>query len=218
MRYLIAMIVLCVTASLALAADPLPRDAPAAANPTPVAVPVGALPPAARAALKRAESAAAKVDEEAGRKKAEVTKRLIDDLKGLMRDAMKAENLAEANALQAAITRAEADAAHAVEPTRVFGPPRAEIERVLSADRTWYWHWENRDKRNPFKFAGSPNGLFGTSRHEKDPNPVRFELRWVLFRNDHLMMLIDPNTLRGFFVPTGREVGAFTEEKLPAGR
>lgn len=73
--------------------------------------------------------------------------------------------------------------------------------------KTWIWHWEKEGRGKPFKFNLDATGK------SKDDAHWRMEQRWVLTNETHYLIPLDDNTLRGFFIETGREVGAYAEKK-----
>jgi len=95
----------------------------------------------------------------------------------------------------------------AVENSGVAGFSRAEIFRMLPK-KTWYTHWENKDRKRPTQITIDEDGqiiVSGTS------HPWKLELRWVLNEGQHIFVPIDDYTLRGFFIPSGRQKGMFAD-------
>ena len=85
--------------------------------------------------------------------------------------------------------------------------------RIIQALTTkdWFFHWETSAPNTPVRFH--PNRKYGTG---SDPSPKEkwsLELKWVVAIPEHYLIPIDDNTLRGFFISTGRQVGAFAEKK-----
>jgi hypothetical protein len=83
---------------------------------------------------------------------------------------------------------------------------------ILRADRTWYWHWENRDKDRPFKFVVDKNGRISNNTQPEISDSL--ELRWVLIHDGHLLVPLDAQTFEGFHIASGRAVGEFTAQRL----
>jgi len=93
------------------------------------------------------------------------------------------------------------------------GLSHADVLRMLRADRTWYFHWEQYDKNHPFKFVvGNDSSIYGTDAPDQKDS---LEQRWIIIHNGHFLVPINTETLEGFFLETGRQTGAFTEERLP---
>jgi hypothetical protein len=92
------------------------------------------------------------------------------------------------------------------------GLSKAEILQMLRADRVWYWHWEQKNRKRPFRFVVTQDGAIRTSESPEQQNIL--EQRWVLFHNGHCLVPINTQKFEGFFIKTGREVGAFTDDAL----
>jgi hypothetical protein len=76
--------------------------------------------------------------------------------------------------------------------------------------KIWYRHWEGTNRDKPTKFQLDITG--------KDPNSksnLKLELRWVLKETDHMYVPIDDHLIRGFFIPSGRQVGYFADKNKP---
>jgi WD40 repeat protein len=89
-----------------------------------------------------------------------------------------------------------------------MGPDRAELVKLLTAKKTWYWHWENANRDGPFRYlAGGDTETQG----KRIANVWSLERRWVIKQQGHYLLWIDDNTLRGFFIATGRRMGAIAD-------
>lgn len=90
----------------------------------------------------------------------------------------------------------------------IAGMSRETILQMLPG-KTWYSHWEIKDRARPTQFRILDNGQiqFGTSE-----NNLNLELRWVLNQGGHLYVPIDQRTIHGFYIPTGRQKGFFADK------
>jgi formylglycine-generating enzyme required for sulfatase activity len=82
---------------------------------------------------------------------------------------------------------------------QLVGPDRAELVKLLTG-KQWFWHWETVARDKPFRYLAN-----GDTDHEK--NVWSLQRRWVIKQRDHYLLWVDDHTLRGFFIPTGRQVG-----------
>ena len=84
----------------------------------------------------------------------------------------------------------------------------------LLTSKKWYWHWENRNRDRPFHYIAD-----GKVRSDKDGtygDTWSLERRIVLKHGGHYLILIDDQTMRGFFIPTGRKsLAPFPENNDP---
>lgn len=89
----------------------------------------------------------------------------------------------------------------------VVGLSREQILQMLP-DKTWYMHWENKNRGSPVEFTAIEGGKFHERVEGKTYVP---ELRWVLSDGIHLFVPLDATTIKGFFRPNGRPKGFFTD-------
>lgn len=94
----------------------------------------------------------------------------------------------------------------------ISGPSRSDVLDMLRANRTWYWHWEDRTKDHPFKYVVDKSGRISNNNEPQIADSL--ELRWVLVHQGHLLIPIDPQTFEGFQIASGRQVDTFSDEKL----
>ena len=97
--------------------------------------------------------------------------------------------------------------AEAEDEDGTYSPGRDRLVRLLNG-RTWYWHWEQANKDRPFKVQIDAKGKDTTPKSK-----FRLEQRWVLTEGEHIFVPVDDNTLRGFNVGNGRQVGAFADKR-----
>jgi len=95
------------------------------------------------------------------------------------------------------------DARHAVS-----GFHRDEVVALVSG-KTWYWHWEQLNRDRPFKINIVESGDVVPGTAAKN---WKLELRWILTDGSTLLVPIEDYALRGFFIPSGRQVGAFADK------
>jgi len=79
--------------------------------------------------------------------------------------------------------------------------------KKLLTSKVWYFHWEENppNRNHPLRFL--PNG-----RVEGDPGGSwSIEPMWVVKNAGSYHLLIDDKTMRGFFVPTGRQTGMIAD-------
>ena len=98
--------------------------------------------------------------------------------------------------------------APAVEALPVTGLSREAVHRMLPG-KTWYWHWERRDRSRPTQINVSDDGRILAGSEAKQ---WKLELRWVLNDGGHLFVPLDEYTLHGFYIPSGRQTGLFSEK------
>ena len=89
----------------------------------------------------------------------------------------------------------------------VTGVSRDTVLQMLPG-KIWYWHWEKRDREHPSEFTRDDHGEIFTHNGAKN---WKVELRWILNEGDHLFIPTDEHTLRGFYIPTGRQAGLFSD-------
>ena len=75
-------------------------------------------------------------------------------------------------------------------------------------DKTWYWCWETKDRKNPMQFGVNDDGQITV---RQAPSNWKLELRWVMKDAGHLFVPMDDHTFRGFFIATGRPVTLFSD-------
>lgn len=88
----------------------------------------------------------------------------------------------------------------------INGPSRSDVLQMLPR-KTWYWHWEKKDRERPAQFTIGDDGQIS-----RGSRPWKLELRWVLNEGDHFFLPINERTITGFYVPTGRQTGLFSDE------
>jgi hypothetical protein len=98
----------------------------------------------------------------------------------------------------------------ATEP--MAGMSRADILQMLPG-RKWYWFWESQNRDLPSKFIVTENGDILRTLKGQPTQKWKLERRWVLDEGDHLLIPINDSTLRGFYIPSGRQVGMFADPK-----
>ena len=95
-------------------------------------------------------------------------------------------------------------ALHSKEPATSISLDK--LKKLLTA-KTWYFHWEEQppSRNHPLRFL--PNGhVVG------DPGGNwAIEPMWVIKNAGSYHVLIDDKTIRGFFVPTGRQTGMIAD-------
>jgi hypothetical protein len=96
----------------------------------------------------------------------------------------------------------------ATEP--MTGISRADILKMLPG-RKWYWFWESQNRELPSKFIVTKNGDILRTLKGKPTQKWKLERRWVLNEGDHLLIPISDSMLRGFYIPSGRQVGMFAD-------
>lgn len=85
-------------------------------------------------------------------------------------------------------------------------PGMADVIKLVNGN-TWFWHWEKRNRNNPRQFNLGRNG-------KQPAKPEwRVETRWTLTDGENLLVLMNEDEWKGFFIPTGREIGLFREKK-----
>jgi hypothetical protein len=97
--------------------------------------------------------------------------------------------------------------------THISSPPIAglsqeEVLRMLPT-KTWYRHWETKDRSRPATFEVNGDRILGNGTSDK----WKLELRWVLNEGDHMYIPIDEHTLRGFHTQSGRQKGMFADKR-----
>lgn len=97
--------------------------------------------------------------------------------------------------------------------TATSGMTKDDALAIFRADRTWYGHWEKKNKQNPVRWGMTADDAVYLGQ-EKD-KAVHLEQRWVLPLDGHVLVIMDDKTLTGFFIRTGRQKGYFTETNLP---
>ena len=90
----------------------------------------------------------------------------------------------------------------------VTGFNRDEVVKLVS-EKTWHWHWEQRNRERPFKISIDERGDVVPGTAAKN---WKLELRWILIEGGHILVPVDDYTLRGFFIASGRQVGAFADK------
>ena len=92
----------------------------------------------------------------------------------------------------------------------VTGPSRNEILQMLP-HRKWYWFWESQDRNLPSTFIVTDEGQILRKMPGKPVQRWKLEQRWVLNEGDHLLIPMNNDMLRGFYIPSGRQVGMFSD-------
>lgn len=111
----------------------------------------------------------------------------------------------------------DAGTASPVDSTAPEAMTREQVIAALTADRTWFWHWERQNKDRPFKFALDDKGQLVNATNGKAANPPYvLQQRWVLLHEGHVLVPLSADRIRGFFAKTGRPAGAFPDKKLDA--
>jgi len=106
-----------------------------------------------------------------------------------------------------ASARIDSRAANGQPEIQVVGLSREAILQMLPG-KTWYTHWENKERNRPTTFSLDNEGeIVGESG-----KPWRIELRWVLNEGVHLFVPMDEYNIEGFFIPSGRQKGYFADK------
>lgn len=79
--------------------------------------------------------------------------------------------------------------------------------------KTWYWFWESENHDIPTIFTITDDGQIIRMTPGKPAQKWKLELRWVLDEGGHVIVPMDDHMMRGFFIPTGRQVGLFSENQ-----
>jgi hypothetical protein len=112
--------------------------------------------------------------------------------------------IAEKKAFQAKIDAIQAS--QSKEPATSLN--RDKLRNLLTS-KVWYFHWEEQppNRNHPIRFL--PNGkVEGNPGGEWTIEPI-----WVVKHANSYHVPIDENTMRGFFIPTGRQTGIIADEK-----
>jgi len=82
---------------------------------------------------------------------------------------------------------------------------REDILQTLP-NKKWYWSWETQNRNIPSTFIVTDDGQIFRVVRSAPRKKWKLELRWVLDEGGHLFIPVDDHTLRGFYIPTGRQV------------
>jgi len=95
------------------------------------------------------------------------------------------------------------------ETLQVAGMSREAVLQMFPR-KTWYSHWENRNRNHPVEISVGDDGqvFVGDDTHKN----WKLELRWVLNEGSHLYLPIDDYTVHGFFISSGRQKGLFADK------
>jgi hypothetical protein len=96
------------------------------------------------------------------------------------------------------------------ENSQVAGLSREAILQLLPG-KTWYSHWEIKDRKRPTKISVNDSGQIFVGEAETG-KIWKLELRWVLNEGDHLFIPVDDYAVHGFFIASGRQKGLFADK------